>query len=250
MASWDFQANEPVEAEIRITDGSVAVESAASGGVSVEIEPGGGGPDLLSSISVEYQDGRLVITDQRRSGLLASRASALDVRVQLPRGSSGEISTAAADVRCDGEFGALKVTTASGDVTARQVAGVAEIQTASGDICIGRCGAARIKTVSGDAWVSRADGNVTCQSVSGDVNLGSVAVGRIGVKTTSGDITVAVVPGICLRYDLATLTGDVTGDLDEADAEATTTVTCHMTVTCQSVSGDIRLRRAAELPVS
>jgi Toastrack DUF4097 len=245
MASWDFPADEPAEAEIHITDGSVAVESGADG-VRVEIEPGHDGPDPLSPISVDYQDGRLVITDRRRSGLLAGRGAAADVRVQLPGGSSAEIDTASAGVRCDGGFGTLKAATASGDVTASQIAGLAEIQTSSGDIRIGRCGAARIKTISGDAWVGSANGDVTCQSVSGDVNLGSVAGGRVSVKTTSGDITVAMAPGICLRYDLATLTGDVTGDLDEADGDAEATTT----VTCQSVSGDIRLRRAAETAAS
>jgi Toastrack DUF4097 len=248
MASWEFPASEPVEAQIFVPAGHITVHAAPTQTITVEIEPGQGGwhgwlaGDPLSDIDVKFEAGRLVIGHRRQSGLLGLRSAGFDITVRLPEGSSGEIDTAAADVRCDGTFGTLTASTASGDVLAGHVLRGAEVQTASGDVRLDRSGTARIKTVSGDIAIGGCDGDATCQSVSGDVEIGRAAAGRIDVKTTSGDITVGVVPGICLQLDLATLSGDAVSELDDAGEGGDVTAT----MTCRSVSGDIRLRRAAK----
>ncbi len=245
MASWEFPASEPIEARIRIPDGSITVAAVPTQDVTVEIEPAHarwGGDDPLSQIRVEFEGGRLLIGDQKRFGLLTGRSSQFDVVVRLPEGSSCEIDTAVADVRCNGTLGALEVRTVSGDVAAGHVLRLAEVQTASGDVQLDRSGTARVRTVSGDIVIGGSDGDATCQSVSGDVAIRRAATGRIDVKTTSGDITVGVIPGICLRLDLATLSGDASSELEDSDAGGDVTAT----VTCRSVSGDVRLARVSE----
>jgi DUF4097 and DUF4098 domain-containing protein YvlB len=245
MASWEFPASTPIEAQIRIPAGEVRVRAEPTQTVTVDVEPGMGGwrgwlgSDPLSDIRVDFESGRLRVTHRRQSGFLG-RSAGFDVVVRLPEGSSGEIDTAAADVRCDGTFSSLSVRTASGDVTAGHVLRSAEVQTASGDVELGQSGTVRVQTVSGDVEVGGSDADATCQSVSGDVEIGRIAAGRIDVKTTSGDITVGVVPGIRLRLDLATLSGDASSELSEDEEGSGITAT----LTCRSVSGDIRLRRA------
>jgi len=244
MASWEFAASEPIDAQIRIPDGSITVDAVPTQTVTVEIEPshrGLGSGDPLSVIRVEYEDGRLLIVDQGRSGLLKGRSFRFDVSVRLPEGSVCRVDTAAADVRCTGGFGALKARTASGDVIAGRVLGNAEVSTASGDVQLDTAGTAWVKSVSGDIGIGAAEGDASCESVSGDVRIRQVSSGLIDVKTTSGDIFVGVVPGICLEFDLATLSGDASSELDDSEPgdEATASVTCH------SVSGDILVRRAA-----
>src|SRR5215472_9166788 len=221
MASWEFAASEPIDAQIRIPDGSITVDAVPTQTVTVEIEPSHralGSGDPLSVIRVEYEDGRLLIVDQGRSGLLKGRSFRFDVSVRLPEGSVCRVDTAAADVRCTGE-----------------------VSTASGDVQLDTAGTAWVKSVSGDIGIGAAEGDASCESVSGDVRIRQVSSGLIDVKTTSGDIFVGVVPGICLEFDLATLSGDASSELDDSEPgdEATASVTCH------SVSGDILVRRAA-----
>lgn len=242
MGSWEFPVTGPIEARIRVPDGDITVAAAPTQTATVTLESGRGD---ISDARVEFAGGVLSILAPMRSGLFGLRPNDWEVNVAAPPGSSCRVDSASADVRCTGELGRLTVRTASGDVAAAH-GETAQVTTASGDVRLDRCGDLRVKTVSGDIHVGRADGDATCQSVSGDVEIGEVHGGRTEVKTTSGDITVTVVPGLSLRLDLSTLSGSLDSDLSQTDAAGGVDAA----VSCRSVSGDLRLLRASQVRAS
>ncbi len=245
MASWEFPVTEPIDVRIRIPDGDITVTALPTKTATVHIV-GDGRNDPASGVKVSCEAGVLSILAPDRSRLFSFHSPSFDVTVGVPPGSSCRVDTAAGDLRCSGELGALTARTASGDVTADQVTGPAEVNSASGDLRLGRSGPLRAKTVSGDIGVGTADSDVTAMSVSGDVLIERVTGGEINARTTSGDITVAVAPGLRLALDLSTLSGDASSELEDsgADGEIVATVTCH------SISGDVRLRRASPAAAS
>jgi DUF4097 and DUF4098 domain-containing protein YvlB len=243
MPTWEFDAGETTAARIRVAAGSIHVNTTPARAIRVTVEsaggPGGGAEELAE---VGYESGRLTVTIPGDQRLLRRRSASFDVSVTLPQGATCEADTASADVECTGELAALTVHTASGDVHAGRVTGLAEISSASGDVRLEEPGAARVKTVSGTISIDPAGTDVDGQTVSGDVLIGGVAGGRVAVKTTSGDITVAVAKGTGVQLDLSTLSGDASSELDHG-GEATGPADA--TVICRSVSGDVTVRRAA-----
>jgi DUF4097 and DUF4098 domain-containing protein YvlB len=238
MGSWEFPATGPITVHIRVPDGDVTVAAVPAQLAKVTVESSHGD---VSEGKVQFDDGTLSVLAPMRAGLFNLRSHRWDVTVAVPLGSSCRIDTAAADVRCTGELGELTIQTASGDIAAAQ-AEKAQINTASGDVRLNRCGDLRAKSVSGDVHLGRADGDAACESVSGDVWIGEVHRGRTEAQTTSGDITVTVVPGLSLRLDLSTMSGDLSSDLGQADGEGGVDAT----ISCRSISGDLRLLRATQ----
>lgn len=245
MASWEFPVTEPLDVRIRIPDGDITVTARPAQTVTVEIE-GNGRDDLASAVKVSCEAGVLSIAAPGRSRIFSFHSPAFDVTVGVPPGSSCQVDTAAADLRCRGELGALTARTASGDVTADQVTGRTEVSTASGDVRLSRSGPASVKTVSGDVRVGTAASDVTAVSVSGDVVIDQVTRGEVNARTTSGDITVGVAPGLSVQLDLSTLSGDASSELESSATAGDVAAT----VTCHSISGDVRLRRASSAVAS
>jgi DUF4097 and DUF4098 domain-containing protein YvlB len=241
MSSWEFPAEGPITARIKLASGSVAVTAAPTQTVTVSISaPGRGGEDVAHLAVVDYHDGQLTVSGPEHSGLLR-KSPGLDVAVTVPEGSALTVDTASADVHCAGELARLNASSASGDIQAERVTGISDVSTASGDVRVDRSGQVRVKSVSGDIQIDAVDGDATGQSVSGDIEISAVRTGEISVKTTSGDITVAVAAGTGVQLDLSTLTGDASSEL-EPEGQAGT---ADATVTCRSVSGDVIVRRAA-----
>jgi DUF4097 and DUF4098 domain-containing protein YvlB len=241
MASWEFHTTQPINVHIRVASGDITVEAADTETVTVTV---GSDREDAPNVKVDWDNGELRILAPTRSGLFNFRSEDLDVHVTVPLRSSCRIETASGDVRTAGELGTLTLQTTSGDVTVGQ-AEAAQVTCTSGGVRLHRCGDLRVKSVSGDVHVGTALGDVTCQSVSGDVWVGEVQRGSTEVQTTSGDITVTVVPGLSLRLDLSTMSGDVTSDLSQSGEGGGD---IDVSVTCRSMSGDLRLMRAA--PVS
>jgi hypothetical protein len=238
MASWEFPAAEPVEAEIRVASGSVTVLAEPTATVTVGISPD------IAGTRVELDGRRLTIDAPKKSSLW--RSESFDVTVTVPQGSSCTADTASADVRCHGRLRDVTLVTASGDVAAGHVTGTAEVRTASGGVWLDECGAARVTSASGDVTIGAAGADVLVRTASGDATLRAVSRGRIEVNTASGDITVAVTPGTGVQFDLSTLSGQASSDLQPADPSGA----AELTLTCRSISGDVRVIRAAQAPAS
>jgi DUF4097 and DUF4098 domain-containing protein YvlB len=242
---WEFPADEPVDLQIRIPDGTIEVAAGPTGTATVEIVPRPGRPgagDPLRDVRVDHDAGRLVITAPDRLRLLGGTSAGLVVTVTLPQGSSCELRTASADIGCTGQLGALHAHTASGDVAAGHVTGPVDARTASGDLRLASAGSVRARTVSGDVRMGAVAGDVTCQTVSGQVEIAAVRGGRIDVKTVSGDISVAVVRGVGVQLDLSTMSGVVRSALQPSEPGGEVTATLR----CRTVSGDVRVGRTVQ----
>jgi Putative adhesin len=263
MTSWEFPVTGPVEARIQLAAGTVTVTAGPAGRATVSLapeHPGARGADtLIDQTQVSFEDGQLSVIVPERIRLLGG--TALHAEVALPEGSGVSAKTASADLRCTGELGALSVYAASGDVRAERVGGPADIATASGDVQLKSVARdAQIRTASGGVRVERAAGDVTMKTASGDLMIGlaggsaaiktasgdirvdGIAAGRGDFTTVSGDITVAVPPGVGVYLDLSSVTGQVSSDFEPGPAGGEAA----LTMKCSSVSGDVRVRRATQ----
>jgi DUF4097 and DUF4098 domain-containing protein YvlB len=261
MTTWEFPVSDPIILEAALPSGSIKVIAGPVTTATVSLTPsrsGKRGEELIASTTVEFDAGRLTVTVPDRLRLLSS--TSLDLTVQLPSGSSCQFKTASADISCTGEIGSLDARTASGDVTVDQVTGSASVNTASGDVRLGDAAATvQVNTASGDTEIGRAgddvtvnsasgdlrirhaEGSASARSASGDVRIDSISAGRGEVNTVSGDITIAVPAGIGVYLDLSALSGDVRSDLEPAGSDGDAA----LSLQCRSVSGDVRVTRAA-----
>jgi hypothetical protein len=73
-----------------------------------------------------------------------------------------------------------------------------------------------------------------------------VAEGTVELRSVSGDLSVAVVPGIGVYLDLASTTGSLHNGLDAAgEDEGTAPSDASVQISCRSLSGDIRVHKAS-----
>jgi DUF4097 and DUF4098 domain-containing protein YvlB len=240
MSPWEFGVTGPVEATVRVPSGMVTVQAQPTQTAIVKISASDRrGEEAVAAVKVEYEDGRLSIIAPEPSRFLRSSPK-LDVSVTLPPGSVVTADTGSADVRGSGELARLAVNTASGDVRTDLVTGQVDVSSASGAVRLDRPGRANVKTISGGIVITDAAGDTDSQTVSGNVTIDSVKVGKVSVKSASGNITVAVPTGIGVQLDLSTISGKVRSELNQGQVGQAEAI-----VVCRSVSGDVTARRAA-----
>ena len=242
MTNWQFPTSEPVDLQIQVPAGNITVLAAARPNATVTIDSTRGGSDdrFLSSTRVEFDQPTLSINTPMR-GLFSSGGS-LNVTVELPEGSSCRVRTASADVNCSGELAGADIHTASGDIRVEHVTGLADIDTASGDVHVQAAAEARAKSASGDVTLGRISGPASVSTASGDVRIDQAGGPKTDVKSASGDIRVAVTPGIGVYQDLSSLSGTVSSELEPAEESGGPDMTLH----CRTISGDVRVSRAAQ----
>ena len=236
MPSWEFPGQDPIDLRVRIPAGDIAVSAAATQTTTVALD---GSDRTVAGTRVEFEDGTLSVIVPDQSGLFND--GSVDVVVELPEGSSCRVHTASADLRCTGELAALDVHTASGDVSAERVSGHAGVDTASGDVSLGTAGEAEVESASGDVRIGQVSGGVTVRTASGDVQIEAASGHRTDVNAASGDISVGVAPGIGVYLELSSLSGTVSSELEPGEETGGT----DMTLQCRTISGDVRVSRAA-----
>jgi len=266
MTSWDFASSDPVDISIDSwVSGSIVVAGEPSSGVTVEVVPSHRGADvdeLLAQVRVSFEDGQLYIHGPRATTFRRKRG--LDLTIRAPEGSSCAAKTVSADLSCVGELSALSLQTASGDLTAASVGNEVAVRSASGDVLLDRIGGAvtihtasgdvqatsiggdvRINTASGDVTIGSCGGPAAIHTASGDVELGGVGAGRVDLASASGDLMIAVLPGIGVYLDLASNSGDIRSELDADDgSEPDDESAAALHISCRTLSGDIRIKKA------
>ncbi len=239
MSSWEFPTSDAVDLQVRVPAGDVTVRAVATQTATVTLT---GAERTLDATRVEFDQGALSVIVPDRLAL--GRLGDLDVKVEVPEGSSCLVHTASADVRCTGELSAFDVHTASGDVSAERVNGLARVHTASGDVYVGEAAEADLESASGDVSAGSVTGPATVSTASGDVRIAAASGNRTEAKSASGDIIVGVPPGIGVYLDLSTLSGTVRSELEPTEDTGGAGTT--MTLSCRTLSGDVEVIRAAQ----
>lgn len=263
----------PPRIEIRNPAGSVTVEAIEGAGeLDVRIEAlDAAAEQLLDRVDVSVTDTdradsptqlRITVPERR-----LTRTPRFAVRVTGPAGAPVRIAVASADVELRGRLGRLEVTAASGDVAVERctelqlraasgdarvgtVAGPTTVGTASGDLRMEKAeGGLEVRTASGEVSVGQTSGAVSISTASGDVTVGAADAGSVALKTVSGDASVGVVPGLRVWLDLSTVSGRMDSRLED-DGPGAGDGPAQLTLALRSVSGDLRVQRAAIAPAA
>jgi hypothetical protein len=266
MTRWDFPCSDPVDIAIdNWASGSIVLAGEPTDTVVVEVVPSprSRSAAALDQVEVEFDDGQLFVRGPRLGSF--PRWSGLDLTIRTPVGSSCAAKTASADMSCIGEVSSVTMNTASGDLTASTVTGDVMARSASGDVLLDQVGgdltahtasgdvranqvdgAVRVNSASGDVTLGYCARSVTTKTATGDVQVGAVVSGEVELNSTSGDVEVAVVPGIGVYLELSSLSGTVRSDLDEVEtADATGPGGPTVEIRARTLSGDIHVTRAS-----
>jgi DUF4097 and DUF4098 domain-containing protein YvlB len=247
--------------EIRNPAGSTTIEAdPAADEVVIEVQAlNSSAEETIDRLDLIVTRGQVRVSVPERRLL---RTPSFAITVTTPPGGDVTVTGASATTSLRGPMGEVTVTSssgdlgveqctelharsASGDVRAGRVEGRAEVGNASGDVRISAAGGAvSVRTASGDVLLGSVGTDATVKTASGDVRVDRAASGSLRLVTVSGDVTVGVVPGLRVWLDVQTVSGRMRSELDDegpvAGGEA-----AQLSVVLQSVSGDMRLRRAA-----
>ncbi|SDY72871.1 Putative adhesin [Modestobacter sp. DSM 44400] len=251
----------PRAIEVRNPAGSVTVRAVEGADeLAVRVEALDGADHTADRVDVDASPSRLRVSVPERRLV---RTPALAIEVTTPPGAAVRVAVGSADVELRGRLGHTEVTgasgdvsvehctelelrSASGDVQAGAVEGVATVATASGNVRMDSAGGAvLVRTASGDVTVGEAGDDVSVTSASGDINIGRACRGTVQLKTVSADARVSVKPGLRVWLDVRSISGRLYSGLDDEGPDAGGSREAELAVVLQSVSGDLRVRRAA-----
>ncbi|MFC4945522.1 DUF4097 family beta strand repeat-containing protein [Pseudonocardia sp. GCM10023141] len=232
----------------------------ATGGPSVG-DLGQLGAEAVRAAEISWSAGgkRLVV---RSSKELPLRMVPLNVTVTAPAGSVLAARTGAGDVTVTGRAAKAAVKSGSGRVTLGTVDGEAQAETGSGDIDLGTVGGrASVRSGSGGIAATSLGGSTTIKTGSGDIRLGAVSAdlgartgsgdldiadaraGSLDITSGSGDLRVAVHPGVAAELDLSSGSGKARSDL-EVGTDRPGTGGPALRVRGRTGSGDVLVTRA------
>ena len=103
--------------------------------------------------------------------------------------------------------------------------------------------------MSGDTRAEAVGRSASVKSVSGDVRIDSLREGQVNVQSVSGDVALGIAIGTSVDVDAATASGDLSSEVPLSgvrDEDAGPTVV----IRGNTVSGDVRVFRAAPVPAS
>jgi hypothetical protein len=277
-----FEAPEPISVLLDIGVGDVVVAASDRDDTIVEVEPSdpARARDVTAAgaTEVRFANATLTVTGPRWKWSLRGGDGSVDVRIELPAGSSLRGTTGVASVRSTGrlgecrlhngagrlvfeETGPAELHTGAGDITIEAIHGRADVKTA-GVIRVGRIdGAAAIRNSNGDTWmgeitgearvtaangaisVDLARGGIVAKTANGNVRLAEVAGGHVVAESAFGGLEIGVSEGVAAWLDLRTKFGQVLNDLDEAERPEPGQDAVE--IRARTSMGDIAIRRAA-----
>ncbi len=284
-----FDTPEPISVTVEIRGaGDIRIVAADRADTQVEVRPRDGTKKSdvngAAQSQVEYESGRLTIKGPRASWQylpLGGGREYIDVRIELPSGSSVQAHVGMGAVRCSGRLGECRVKfgmgeihldqagpvrlgTGMGDITVGGAAGEATIRTGSGTIRIDSiAGPAEIRNSNGDTWigevtgdlltrasngrisVDRADASVTAKTACGSVRLCEVARGSVVADSGAGKLEVGVRAGVAAWLDLDARHGRVQSELEVAQTPAPGEE--RVEIRAHTGYGDITVRRVEPL---
>lgn len=251
-----FETPEPISVSLDLGVGDVVIAASDREDTVVEVEPSD--PRRTRDVTaagateVGFANGTLTVTGPRWKWTLRGGDGSVDIRIQLPAGSSLRGTTGVASVQSTGrlgecrlhngagrimvdETGPAELHTGAGDITVEAIHGRADVKTA-GVIRVGKIdGPAAIKNSNGETWIGEvtdearvtaangaisvdlARGGIVAKTANGHVRLAEVAGGHVVAESAFGGLEIGVPEGVAAWLDLRTKFGQVLNDLDEAD---------------------------------
>ncbi len=252
-----FEASGPLDIDLALGAGRVAVALVEEPGVAVEVryDPSASNPwmqgisSVLSWFGGQFagsDDAKYVAVDETRIDLVGNRLIVhtpkrghmipLSVTVRAPAGSNLEVSAGSADMNVTGPAGKVKLNTGSGNVALDRADGPADIHSGSGALRLGpmlgglraRSGSGEIEvssiggtttliTGSGDVWLGAVQSDVQARTGSGDLTVADAACGQVELITGSGEIRIGVRAGTAAMVDLKSGSGQARSELSLSD---------------------------------
>jgi hypothetical protein len=252
MGEHRFHTPLPMTLDASIPAGDLSVETVDGEETWIEVD---GDEKLVERVEVR-QDGNRVVVEFRGKkpfgitiaiGDFSFGTERLRVRAHVPHGADAKLSTVSADIAVTGRLRRLDTKTTSGDVRVTgEIEQDARLKTVSGDARIDRVGGElALQSVSGDLWAGWVGGSVESKSVSGDIRLESLQAGSATFTSVSGDVAVGIAPGSFVDVDAGSVSGDLGSEVplssDPGEGGGGPTVI----VRGKTVSGDVRVFRAA-----
>jgi DUF4097 and DUF4098 domain-containing protein YvlB len=237
LAAMAGQVERKVAAD---ADGEVVISNVA-GTIDVrgwdrnEVQVTGSLGSGVERVDVESSNGRTIVKVVLPRG--SHRDGDAEIEVQVPKGSTVEVSGVSADVSSRGVLGTQRLKSVSGEVTADIAGNESDVRSVSGDVTvrgIGRPSSLRVSSVSGSLDITNIGGKIDVVTVSGDARVnvaeateirgrttsGSLELygkltrdGRVDVEGVSGDITLRLSAPGGLSAEIESFSGDITGCL-------------------------------------
>ncbi|MFJ5832147.1 DUF4097 family beta strand repeat-containing protein [Streptomyces sp. NPDC093089] len=276
-----FDTPEPISATARVDAGSIQFTASDRPDTVVEVRPRDPKKDqdvrTADQTEVSYAGGALTIRTPKQR-YLVGRTGTVDVTVELPSGSSVDLTGAWAQVLGEGRLGEVRVKTSAGDVrldttgplhltashgsiTVDRVEGRAEITTSSGSMRVGlidgpavlknshgtttvgtATGDLRVSGAHGDIDITRAAASVVATTAHGTLRVGEVTRGTVQLETNYGAIEVGISEGTAAWLDVDSGSGQVRNTLTASETPAETEDTVE--VRARTRHGNIDIRRA------
>ncbi len=155
------------------------------------------------------------------------------LEIQVPRGSTLEVSAVSADITSRGVLGTQRLKTVSGEITAEISGDDSEVRSVSGDLSVkgnGKPGSLRVSSVSGSLDLSDSAGKLDVVTVSGDARVHMGDTSEVNARTTSGTLELRARLLRDARVNVEGVSGDI--NLDVGDAAG-------LALEIESFSGDI-----------
>lgn len=153
----------------------------------------------------------------------AGRSEGSDLEIRIPAGSSLDVRTVSASIKCTGVTGRQWLNSISGDVSCEIDDSDLEAETVSGSLQVSgseQPTVLALKTVSGSIEAIGVSGELEAGSVSGRIEVEAGMLDRARLGTTSGRITLDGGLASGGRFDLSTTSGRVSVTLDhDADLD-------------------------------
>jgi DUF4097 and DUF4098 domain-containing protein YvlB len=226
-----------VDRKVAATATGDVLISSVSGSVDVrgwdrnEVQVTGRVDEDVERVDVESIGGRTVIKVILPRGRMNGGNAELEV--QVPRGSSVEVSVVSADINSRGVVGSQRLKTVSGEIVAEISGQDSEVRSVSGDLTVkgnGKPGNLRVSSVSGSLQLENAAGKLDVVTVSGDASVRMGESSEITARTTSGTFDLHAKLMRDARVNAESVSGDVQLDVSGAGGLA---------LEIESFSGDI-----------
>ncbi|MGC5041434.1 DUF4097 family beta strand repeat-containing protein [Streptomyces sp. DT190] len=275
-----FDTPEPITATTHVYAGSIRFTATDRADTVVEVRPRDPkrGQDVKAADQTEVTCAGGVLTVRTPKANLVGRSGTVDVTVDLPAGSSVDLTGSWTQVFGEGRLGEVKVKTSSGDVrldttgplhlvashgsiTVDRVDGTAEITTSSGSLRVGTVdgsavlknshgtttvGAAlgdlRVSGANGDIDIARAERSLVATTAHGTLRVAEVASGTVRLETSYGAIDVGIREGVAAWLDVSSDRGQVRNTL--ASSETPEKIEETVEVRARTRWGNIDVHRA------